>query len=141
MVHQGFNSFSKFSSRFFPKELKHYSSYYPECNFFLPYLWRWYYVLLDNSPSLLRDSQVFKSDIFKSIFFSLFKRSFQPSISSLELSWYRFHLKPSLRNVAILVLINDPSYLFFILVEQAFISSLISSKQLFSLVAEFHLKF
>ena len=100
-IHQGFNSFSKFSSRFISRELKLSSYCNPECNFFLPYLWRWYYVLLDNSPSLLRDSQVFKSDIFKSIFFSLFKRSFQPSISSLELSWYRFHLKPSLRNVAI----------------------------------------
>ena len=52
-------------------------------------------------PFTFHDSQVFKSDIFKSIIFSLFKRSFQPSISSLELSWYRFHLKPSLRNVAI----------------------------------------
>ena len=36
-----------------------------------------------------------------------------PSISSLELSWYRFHLKPSLRNVAIVVLIYDPSFLLF----------------------------
>ena len=31
-----------------------------------------------------------------------------PSISSLELSWYRFHLKPSIGNVAIMVLIYDP---------------------------------
>ena len=57
-------SFSKFSSRFFSKKLKHSSSCYPECNFFLPYLWRWYYVLLDNSPSLLRESQVIKNEIF-----------------------------------------------------------------------------
>ena len=34
-----------------------------------------------------------------------------PSISLLELSWVIFHLKPSLRNVAIMVLINDPSFL------------------------------
>ena len=45
-----------------------------------------------------------------------------PSISSLELSCVIFHLKPSLRNVAIVVLINDPSYLFIILVEEVFIS-------------------
>ena len=56
--------FSKCSSRFFSKKLKHSSSCYPECNFFLPYLWRWYYVLLDNSPSLLRESQVIKNEIF-----------------------------------------------------------------------------
>ena len=35
----------------------------PECNSFLPYHWRWYYVL-DNSPSLLRESQVIKNEIF-----------------------------------------------------------------------------
>ena len=56
--------FLKCSSRFFSKKLKHSSSCYPECNFFLPYLWRWYYVLLDNSPSLLRESQVIKNEIF-----------------------------------------------------------------------------
>ena len=34
-----------------------------------------------------------------------------PWISLLELSCVIFHLKPSLRNVAIVVLINDPSFL------------------------------
>ena len=34
MVHKGFNSFSKCSSRFFSKKLKHSSSCYPECNSF-----------------------------------------------------------------------------------------------------------
>ena len=34
MVHQGFNSFSKFSLRFFSEELKFSSSCYPECNSF-----------------------------------------------------------------------------------------------------------
>ena len=34
MVHQGFNSFSKCSSRFFSEELKHSSSCNPECNSF-----------------------------------------------------------------------------------------------------------
>ena len=43
-----------------------------------------------------------------------------PSISSLDLSWYRFHLKPSLRNVAIVVLTNDPSSPIILLVEEIF---------------------
>ena len=34
MVHQGFISFSKCSSRFFSKEFKHYSSCNPECHSF-----------------------------------------------------------------------------------------------------------
>ena len=34
MVHQGFNSFSKCSLRFFSKELKHSSSRIPKCNSF-----------------------------------------------------------------------------------------------------------
>ena len=34
MAHQGFNSFSKFSSRFFSKEIKYSSSCNPECNSF-----------------------------------------------------------------------------------------------------------
>ena len=33
-IHQGFNSFSKFSSRLISRELKHSSSCYPECNSF-----------------------------------------------------------------------------------------------------------
>ena len=40
-----------------------------------------------------------------------------PSISSLELSWVIFHLKPSLRFVAIMVLINDPSSSFILLLK------------------------
>ena len=35
-------------------------------------------------------------------------RYLNPSFSSLELSWYRFHLKPSIGNVSIMVLIYDP---------------------------------
>ena len=34
MVHQGFNSFSKCSLRFFSEEFEHSSSCNPECNFF-----------------------------------------------------------------------------------------------------------
>ena len=53
--------------------------------------------------------------------FSLRSRDlFDQSISLLELSWVIFHLQPSLRNVAIVVLNNDPSYLFIILVEEVF---------------------
>ena len=50
----------------------------------------------------------------------MFKRSFQRSTSLLELSCVIFHLKPYLRNVAIVVFINDPSYLSIILVEEVF---------------------
>ena len=53
-----------------------------------------------------------------------------PSISSLELSWVIFHLKPSLRIVAIMVLINDPSSSF-ILPMKKFLVSLFISVQFF----------
>ena len=46
---------------------------------------------------MFHDSHVVKNEVF-----------LNPSISSLELSWYRFHLKSSIGNVAIMVLINDP---------------------------------
>ena len=39
MVHQGFNSFSKCSSRFFSEELKFSSSCNPECNSFTHIFW------------------------------------------------------------------------------------------------------
>ena len=60
-----------------------------------------------------------------------------PSTSLLELSWVIFHLKPSLRNVAIVVLDNDPSYLCIILVEEVLISSVLSIILFVSVVAEF----
>ena len=121
-----FNSSSKSSSRFL-LELKHSSSCYPECNSF-------FRIIGDGIMSFL----------IIEFMFSWFTCCqdwdiLNPSISSLELSWVIFHLKPSLRNVAIVVLKNDPSYLFIILVEEVFISSLISSKQLFPLVAGCHL--
>ena len=43
--------FLKCSSRFFSKKLKLSSYGNPECNFFLPYYRRWYYVILDNLSS------------------------------------------------------------------------------------------
>ena len=66
---------------------------------------------------------------------------FNQSISLLELSWYRFHLKPSRRNVANCGVYQWSKFSPILSAREVFISSLISSKQLFSLVAEFHLKF
>ena len=59
--------FSKFSSRFFPKELKLSSYCNPECNFFLPYYRRWYYVILDNLSSCLMIHMWSRLRYFKSI--------------------------------------------------------------------------
>ena len=67
MVHQGFNSFSKCSSRFFSEELKHSFSCNPECNSFLPYHWRWYYVILDNLSSCFMIHMLLRMRYFKSI--------------------------------------------------------------------------
>ena len=57
--------------------------------FFLPYLLRWCYVTLDN---FLHVSWFICCQEWGIL---------NPLISSLELSWYRFHLKPSLRNVVL----------------------------------------
>ena len=45
---------------------------------------------------------------------------FNPSNSSFELSWVRFHLKPFLRNVAIVVCIYNPSILIILSVKEVF---------------------
>ena len=58
---------------------------------------------------MFHDSHVVKNELF-----------LNPSTSLLELSCVIFHLKPSLRIVAFVVLNNDPSYLFIILVEEVF---------------------
>ena len=71
--------------------------------FFLLYHWRWYYVILDNLSSC------FMIHMLSGM------RYLNPSFSSLELSWYRFHLKPSIGDVAIVVLINDASFLGYII--------------------------
>ena len=100
MVHQGFNSFSKFSSRFFSKELKYSSSCNSECNSF-------YHIIRGGIMSFLDNlSSCFMIHMLSRM------RYLNPSIASLELSWVIFHLRPSLRIVAIMVLINDPSYSF-----------------------------
>ena len=88
MVLQGFNSFSKCSSRLFSEELMHSSSCNPECNSFyriigggiMSFLIIWVHV------SWFTCCQVW--DILNQ------------STSSLELSWVIFHLKISLRIVA-----------------------------------------
>ena len=54
-----------------------------------------------------------------------------PLISSLELSCVRFHLKPSLRNVANCGAYQRSKFAPILSMKEVFISSLISSKQLF----------
>ena len=148
MVRQGFFSFFNCSSRFLLKlwSVKLYSKInmvlntcfvlrsssilhlHSKVQFFLPYLLRWCYVTLDNFLHVSWFICCQEWGILNPSFSLCSRDLFDQSTSSLELSWYRFHLKPSLRNVAILMLINDPSYLFSILMEIVFISSLISSK-------------
>ena len=67
MVHQGFNSFSKCSSRFFSKELKCFFILQSGVQFFLPYHWRWYYVILDNLSSCFMIHMLLRMRYFKSI--------------------------------------------------------------------------
>ena len=70
-------------------------------------------------PFKFYDSQVVKNEILWIHHFLFDHELFQPIlISSLELSCVIFHLKPSLRNVAIVVIINGPSYLSIISVEE-----------------------
>ena len=80
---------------------------------FLPYLFRWCYVILDNS-FMFHDSRVVRNEIFKTIIFPCSGDPFNPSIYPLELSWVIFHLKLSPRILLFMVLINDPSSSFII---------------------------
>ena len=96
MVHQGLNSFSKCSSRFFSEELKYSSSCISKFNPFSLIFWGGVMSFLIISLRVSWSTSYQEWDILK------------PLISSLELSFVRFHLKPSLRNVAIMVLIIDP---------------------------------
>ena len=93
----------------------------------LPYLLRWCYIILDN---FLHVSWFICCQEWGIL---------NPSISSLELSWYRFHLKPSLRNVAIFGAYQWSEFSPILSAEAVFISSLISSEQLFSLESCCHL--
>ena len=90
--------------------------------------WRWYYVILDNLSSCFMIHMLLRMRYFKSI--------------NLFVGVILCHISPKslpLGMLLFVVLANDPSYLFIILVEEVFISSLISSKQLFPLVAGCHL--
>ena len=49
------------------KELKHSSSRIPKCISFLPYHWRWYYVILDNFPSCFVFHKLSRMRYFKLI--------------------------------------------------------------------------
>ena len=85
------------------EEFKPSSSCIPKFNYFYLIFW----VVLCHSwqfEFVFRDSTVVKNEIVKPINFLRAGALFNPSISSLELSWVIFHLKPSLRNVAIVVL-------------------------------------
>ena len=77
---------------------KHSSSCIPKCNSF-------YLIFWGGVMSLLTISFMFHDSYCCQEWGIL-----NPSISLLELSCVIFHLKPSLRNVAIVVLINDPSF-------------------------------
>ena len=109
MVQEGFNSFSKSSLRFFSEELKHSSSCIPKCNSFYLIFWGGVMSLLIISLRVSW-SKSFSRVTYLNPSFSLRSRHlFNQSTSSLELSCVMFHLKPSLRIVAFMVLINDPS--------------------------------
>ena len=108
MVHQGFNSFSKCSSRLFSEELKH-SHLASGVQFFLPYLLRWCYVIVDNFPSCFMIHRFSRVTYLNPSFSLRSRHLFNQLTSSLDLSWVIFHLKLSLRILLIMVLINDPS--------------------------------
>ena len=72
--------------------------------------------------SMFHDSQVVRNEIIKSIIFSSLKTSFNPSISSLELSWVIFHLKLSLRIVAVYGAYKWPKFFIYPLGEISFLS-------------------
>ena len=81
---------------------------------------RWCYVILDNFPSWFMIRKLLRMRYLNPSFSLCSRDLFNRSTSLLELSCVIFHLKPSLRNVAFVVLINDPSYLSIILVEEIF---------------------
>ena len=129
VVCEGFLSFFICSSRFLSKlwsaklyskfkhgaqhmfcfgEFKHSSSCIPKCNSLYLIFWGGVMSLLTIS---LRDSSCQEWDILNPSFSLRSGDRFNLLIPPLEISCVIFHLKPSLRNVAIVVLINDPSFL------------------------------
>ena len=110
MVHKGCNSFSKCSSRFFSEELKHSSS----CN---TEFYSFNRIIGDGIMSFLIIW------IHVSWFTCCHEWDISnPSISSLELSWVIFHLKPSLRIVAIYGAYKWPKFFFYPPGDIAFLS-------------------
>ena len=71
IVHQGFISFSKCSSRFFSEEPKLFLILHSRVQFFLPYHWRWYYVILDNLSSCFMIHMLLTMRYIKSINLSI----------------------------------------------------------------------
>ena len=110
------------------EEFKHSSSCIPKCNSF--------YLTFE---VVLCHSWQFPSCFMIHMLSRM--RYLNPSISLLELSCVIFHLKPSLRNVAIMVLINDPSFLLSYWWKKFFISLVLSIILVVSVVAEFCLYF
>ena len=109
-----------------------------EVQFFLPYLLRWCYVILDNFPSGSWFTK-FSRVTYLNPSFSIRSRDlFNQSIFLLELYWVIFHLQPSLRNVAICGAYQWSNFLLLISVK---FSSLCwsQSNQLFPLVVGCHL--
>ena len=66
MVQQGFNSFSKCSSRFLLEEFKYSSSWIRSANL-LPFLLRWCYIILENFHSCFAIHMLSRMMYFKSI--------------------------------------------------------------------------
>ena len=91
------------------EEFKHSSSCIPKCNSFYLIFWGGVMSFLTISLRCFTILKCQEGHILNPSFSLRSRDLFNQSISSLELSWVIFHLKPSLRNVAIVVLINDPS--------------------------------
>ena len=104
---------------FFSKEFKYsYSSCIPKCNSFYLIFWGGVISFLAISIHVSRFTICQDWGILS------------PSISSLELSRVTFHWKPSIGNVAIVVLINDPIFSF--LSRWRSFSSLLCSRSIFN---------
>ena len=82
------------------EEFEHSSYCIPKCNSFISHLLRWCYVIVDNFPSCFMIHKFSRVTYLNSSFSLRSRHLFNPSISSLELSWVIFHLKLSLRIVA-----------------------------------------
>ena len=123
VVHQGFNSFSKCSSRFL-LELKH--SCIPKWNSF-SYLLRWCYVILDNLSSRFMIHMLSRMRYFKStnLFVGVILCHVSPKAFPMECCYCGAYLRSKF----------SP----FLSMKEVFISSLLSTNQLFLLVAGCHL--